>query len=431
MFLAKRTELYLAFMQPRTSRKRRSSTSSANEDGSLDVPGSASGSPSAHSPDVPRSGNGSPLARSVDVAGFANGSPSTEEEAAAAEDLLGMSQNGPAKKRRGWTPPQWTELDMQTAVFAVEFEGISEREAARRYNVGRSSLHNWLNGLVTTHKKGPDTHLGMPIEKMLKQWVLGRVESGFPVSKLSLRVKVGEIASELGRPFPGGLPGTGWFKRFKARHPDLALRSPSSLSRARARCFNKVAVSSFFTNYKYTINNGAYPVTNIWNADETGVTIGRDNGMHVLAKGGMKEVSQIVPDSKEWVTIMCAVSAAGTKIPCLYIFKGTRYIIDWVANCEPGAAFATGKKAWMSNETFVGWLVHFRRHVPGGVSTTNRHLLICDGHGSHLTEKAVIAARDMGISQYFRHTVHTTCSLWMSVASHHSKRTSNVRGPSG
>ena len=51
----------------------------------------------------------------------------------------------------------------------------------------------------------------------------------------------------------------------------------------------------------------------------------------------------------------------------------------------------------MNQELFVDFLKHFKKCVPGGVSVKNPHLLLLDGHGSHMSEEAILLARSMGL----------------------------------
>ena len=62
---------------------------------------------------------------------------------------------------------------------------------------------------------------------------------------------------------------------------------------------------------------------------------------------------------------------------------------DYVQHCGPSAARNVQKNGWVSNDIFCDWLNHFRLNVPGGVSTNNKHLLVLDGHCSHISARAL------------------------------------------
>jgi hypothetical protein len=47
---------------------------------------------------------------------------------------------------------------------------------------------------------------------------------------------------------------------------------------------------------------------------------------------------------------------------------------------------------------FKEFLFFFKRLVLGGISLTNRHLFIFDGHGSHVTFEAIEQAQTFGFN---------------------------------
>jgi hypothetical protein len=66
------------------------------------------------------------------------------------------------------------------------------------------------------------------------------------------------------------------------------------------------------------------------------------------------------------------------------------------------------KRAWMTTFLFKKFLSFFNKLIPSGVSFNNRHLLILDGHGSHVTLEAIKHAKDFGLDMITlpSHTSH-------------------------
>ncbi|MCO5567808.1 hypothetical protein L7F22_021504 [Adiantum nelumboides] len=58
---------------------------------------------------------------------------------------------------------------------------------------------------------------------------------------------------------------------------------------------------------------------------------------------------------------------------------------------------AMQKKAWMTGELFHAWLEHFDNAIILSIGKSSRHLLILDGHGSHVSMDVVAKAQDSGI----------------------------------
>ncbi|KAI5082358.1 hypothetical protein GOP47_0002101 [Adiantum capillus-veneris] len=133
-------------------------------------------------------------------------------------------------------------------------------------------------------------------------------------------------------------------------------------------------------------------------------------GMKVLAKKGAKAVYAITCDSREWMTVLCCVNPAGQAIPSYYIFKGSRITMNYIQHCEPGAAMAMQKKAWMTGELFQAWLEHFDNAITQTMGKGNRHLLILDGHGSHVSLDVIAKAHNAGID-IITLPVHTSHKL--------------------
>jgi hypothetical protein len=62
---------------------------------------------------------------------------------------------------------------------------------------------------------------------------------------------------------------------------------------------------------------------NIYNADETGFSIGSKKSIGVIIDSRVRNAGfQIELDRQEWVTVMEYVYTDGTSIPPLVIFKG-------------------------------------------------------------------------------------------------------------
>jgi hypothetical protein len=58
---------------------------------------------------------------------------------------------------------------------------------------------------------------------------------------------------------------------------------------------------------------------------------------------------------------------------------------------------AMQKKAWMTSFLSKEFLTSFKNYVLSGVSLTNQHLLVLDGHGSHVILEAIKHAQEFGL----------------------------------
>ncbi|XP_059077024.1 MFS-type transporter clz9-like [Cryptomeria japonica] len=272
---------------------------------------------------------------------------------------------------------QWTEEDMECAMKDVEDNSYSIRAVGKKWGIPTSTLIFWLSGLTTTKRRGPPMILSLEEELEIVDWCKDMVQLGHGLEIIQLKSHVAHICETRPNPFKNGFPGRSWWIGFCKRHPDLTIRTAE------------------------------------------GVQAGRNYGMQVIAKLGSRSVPQILSKSREWITILCCVNAVGHSIPGFYLFKAKRQLKNYIANYEPGACMAAQPHAWMTKEFFLNWLYHFARSISGGVSPTNRHLLIFDSHRSHVALTTIHEARSLGIDLLTlpAHTSHKLQPLDVSVFS--------------
>lgn len=92
---------------------------------------------------------------------------------------------------------------------------------------------------------------------------------------------------------------------------------------------------------------------------------------------------------------------------------------------------AMARKAWMSEPIFYAWQIHFITRVKerSELSLTSRHLLILDGHNSHVTleviHKAIQTRIDMVILP--SHTSHILQPLDFAIFAPFKKAFRSIR----
>jgi hypothetical protein len=150
----------------------------------------------------------------------------------------------------------------------------------------------------------------------------------------------------------------------------------------------------------------------------------RNGGGRVLAKTRARSVHSIIPKEREWLSVLVCVNAAGFHIPNFYIFCDKSFQRDYIKQCEDNASMAMQEKAWMTGHLFKSWIGHFVKNVRDcglQISLLCRHLLILDGHGSHVTMDVVKKACSVGLDLLTLPSIHPTpCSPWTLRASSHS-----------
>ncbi len=127
-----------------------------------------------------------------------------------------------------------------------------------------------------------------------------------------------------------------------------------------------------------------------------------------MAKRVTNTIYDVIPKFWEWLTVNYVVNAIGDILLWFYIFKGEQLRDDHIQLCKPGTYMAMQKKAWMTSFLFKKILSFSKRFVPGGTSLMSRHLLILDGHNSHVTLEAIEQAHEFGLNMVTlpAHTSH-------------------------
>ena len=112
---------------------------------------------------------------------------------------------------------------------------------------------------------------------------------GFGLSRSDVMVVAFKIAEASGRkhPLTDYAAGRAWYDGFISRHLQLTLRSTQSLSHARASCANREIISDYFGKLAAVCAkfNVLMKPMNIFNLDETGVTIVHKGGKLVTEIG--------------------------------------------------------------------------------------------------------------------------------------------------
>ena len=126
---------------------------------------------------------------------------------------------------------------------------------------------------------------------------------------------------------------------------------------------------------------------------------GKSGGGMVIARTGAKRVQSIVPNQREWLSVLVCLNVASTAIPSFYIFRGKRFRQNYIQHYETGATMAMQPRAWMTSYLFSAWISHFVASIQRSIriSPTQRHLFVLDGHNSHVTLEVARAAKNVGL----------------------------------
>jgi len=126
-------------------------------------------------------------------------------------------------------------------------------------------------------------------------------------------------------------------------------------------------------------------------------------------------VYNIILKPKKWMIINYVVNATWTTHSWFYIFKGERICDDYIQFCKLRICMAMQSKAWITIFFFKEFLSFFKRFILSGISPTNKHLFILDGHGSHVNMRQLNKLKNLGWIWLFYlhiHLVHFSPWMW-------------------
>lgn len=258
-------------------------------DGSSLLHGPQTHMPQTSSMPASRSGDGAVGSKRLEPAQPHAQTAKNEPTSAAGNDSTAVAGHSNKRKRRSGT---WTDAQLAAAVAAFD-AGCHIATAAKDICIPASSLRDHIYGKTMKRKKGRQGVLTVEEETSLVKWMMEMQDLAHPISILERRRKVAEITQERWTPFKDGIPGRGWLRWFRNRHPELTLRSPQGLEEGRARGLNPTSVASFYSNLQKVYEENGYSPSQIWNADESGAQAGRNGGgTLVFARKGSRSSTQ-------------------------------------------------------------------------------------------------------------------------------------------
>jgi hypothetical protein len=280
------------------------------------------------------------------------------------------------------SPPS-KEARIQLALQALQNNPkLSMRRAAELYNVNRNTLSNRKNGKPSRRDTiSKSRNLSKLEEETVVQYILDLDSRGYPC-RVSV---VKDIANRLLTARNARPVGKNWAINFINRQPELKSRYQRRYDYQRALCEDPTIIRDWFRLLQNTIAKYGIQSDDIWNFDETGFAMGMISTGKVVTRAERRGKSKSVqPGSREWVTVIEAISAEGQLIPPFIIVTGKHHLRNWYEGSSLPAdwAIATTQNGWTNNKMDLEWLKHFDEHTINRSVGTYR-LLILDGHESH------------------------------------------------
>ena len=141
--------------------------------------------------------------------------------------------------------------------------------------------------------------------------------------------------------FKSGYTGRGWYENFMSHQAILTLRTPQPLSNGRAVCANKDTVDDFFAKLRAILGrlNLIRKPSQIFNTNETGVTIVHKPSKVVAQMGRHNVPSLMSADKGKTHTVLACVSASGQVLPPMVYPRKQPMPDNMREGCYPNTSF--------------------------------------------------------------------------------------------
>ena len=297
----------------------------------------------------------------------------------------------------------WSDEAM-TKAYEEVLSGETIRVASEKYAVPKSTLYDRVSGRVTLNaRSGPDRYLSDEEEERLAKWLIRCASIGYAKSKKDVLAIVTAMMTK-----KRGIEvnvSKEWWESFRRRHPQLTIRCAETLAYTRAVAANEETLNQYFDLLEATLTDNQLldKPSQIFNCDESGFPLDHQGGKLICGKG-WKQFCSVASSSRDHITVLACVNAAGNCIPPLIVYDRKNIKREFHTGEIPGTLYGTSAKGWIDAELFEQWFPHFIRYAP----SARPLLLLLDGHSSHYQLSLVQKAAENGVIIFCLppHTTH-------------------------
>ena len=278
----------------------------------------------------------------------------------------------------------------------------SVRAVAQKYSIPKSTLHDHLKGKAKKVGAGGPTVFSPSEEGDIVLACTTLSDMGYGMTRDLVDAVIFDYLKDTGKPnpFTGGVPGRSWWRSFLKRWPILRERKPQHLSKKRAKAGNPDIINAWFDKLDSIFSEAgldphdAATACRLWNCDETAFCTS-PTASKILARRGCKNVHEVGGGSgHQHITVHCAGSAAGERLPPFILYKGKNLYRRWTEGGPAGALYGANESGWMDAESYLSWFSKLFIPAVSHLTKTGPVVLIQDGHHSHISLELIRKARE-------------------------------------
>ena len=203
------------------------------------------------------------------------------------------------------------------AISALKKKEISNiREAARLYDVPRSTLQDRLQGKTNRDETRANGHkMTRNEEESLVQWILSLDQRGAAPRQAHIQEMANILLSKKSRSTTTTV-GDKWVYNFVKRHDILKSRFSRRYNYQRAKCEDPKIIREWFNCVQIAIMQHGIAPEDIYNFDEIEYAMGLIATAKVVTRAEMTGRPFLVqPGNREWVTSIECINSNGWALP--------------------------------------------------------------------------------------------------------------------
>ncbi|XP_062340827.1 uncharacterized protein LOC134039094 [Osmerus eperlanus] len=214
---------------------------------------------------------------------------------------------------------------MAQAQQEVKAGKLNLLQAAQEFGVPKTSLSDRVSGRVSSDcVLGQRTLLTPADEDSLVEYLLYSASHGLPLTKPQVLAHALAIYNLRHQAAPKTGLGQTWWINFRERHHHrLTARTPDIIDRGRASCAKRGPIEEYFKFLTTTLEEHGLreKPCQVYNCDETGFQL-EATRRKVIVPLGTKHAYRQAQGTRDHITDLACLNAAGEDIPPFIIYKG-------------------------------------------------------------------------------------------------------------
>ncbi|KAF4808962.1 hypothetical protein CGCTS75_v014791 [Colletotrichum tropicale] len=212
---------------------------------------------------------------------------------------------------------QYTEFELQRALKDIA-NGQSIRSAAREWIVPESTLRLRLRGGQSRNSAFADMQrLSQAQEEYLASYISTQAALSSALTHQQVKGLAKRMLGDGQQPL-----GRKWMQRFLRRNPSIRAHRSRAMDARRWRSHSSEVIQGFFHRLDSIPAIKDIHPSNRWNMDETGILEGKGSNGLVLGSAASRYIQKKQPGSRAWISLVECISATGSSLPPLVIYKG-------------------------------------------------------------------------------------------------------------